>query len=80
MTYRPHIFRIERSKPFKGVKETSFDFRLGFALSNGPHLHRAYLVTVPFDLILAVYQSNLLEKIINRKYFVQLEKKSLSAK
>ena len=35
-------------------QEASYNFRLGFALSNGPHLHRAYLVTVPFDLILAV--------------------------
>ena len=31
---------------------------LGFALSNGPHLHRAYLVTIPFDLILAVQVSS----------------------
>ena len=27
---------------------------MDFALSNRPHLHRAYLVTIPFDLILAV--------------------------
>ena len=27
-------------------QEASYNFRLGFALSNRPHLHRAYLVTV----------------------------------
>ena len=35
-------------------QKASYNFRLGFVLSNGPHLHKAYLVTVPFDLILAV--------------------------
>ena len=34
---------------------TSYNFRLGFALSNRHHLHRAYLVTVRFHLILSVY-------------------------
>ena len=37
-------------------QEASYNFRVGFALSNGPHLHRAYLVTVLFDLILAVFR------------------------
>ena len=46
---------------------TSYTFRLGFALSNGPHLHRAYLVTVPFDLILAVYVLELpIYSLLNR--------------
>ena len=35
----------------------SYNFRLGFALSNRHHLHRAYLVTVRFHLILSVYLS-----------------------
>ena len=36
-------------------QEARYNFRLGFALSNRPHLHRASLVTVPFILILAVH-------------------------
>ena len=36
-------------------QKSSYNFRLDFDLSNGPHVHRAYLVTVPFDLILAVF-------------------------
>ena len=27
-------------------QKASYNFRLGFVLSDGPHLHRAYLVTV----------------------------------
>ena len=42
-------------KKYTKNQEDSYNFRLGFALSNGPHLHRAYLVTVRFDLILAVF-------------------------
>ena len=41
-------------KKYIRYQEASYNFSLGFALSNGPNLHRAYLVTVPFDLILAV--------------------------
>ena len=41
-------------KKYTKYHEASYNFRLGFALSNGPHLHRDYSVTVPFDLILAV--------------------------
>ena len=37
---------------------TSNNFRLGFALSNRHHLHRAYLVTVRFHLILSVHVPN----------------------
>ena len=37
------------------VQEVSSILRVGFALSKWPHLHRAYVVTVPFILILAVY-------------------------
>ena len=43
----------------------SYNFRLGFALSNGPHLHSAYLVTVPFDLILAVLHESNESRMIN---------------
>ena len=58
LTYRPKIFSIKSSKPFKKVynkyQETSYKFRLGFALSNRPHLLRAYIVRVLFDLTVAV--------------------------
>ena len=42
-------------KKYTKNQKASYDFRLGLAQSNGPHLHMAYLVTVPFILILAVY-------------------------
>ena len=35
-------------------QEASYNFRLGFALSNRAHFHRVYLVTVRFHLILSV--------------------------
>ena len=35
-------------------QEDSNNFRIDFALSKRPHLHRAYLVIVRFNLILAV--------------------------
>ena len=37
------------------VQEVSSIKRVDFALLKGPHLHRAYLVTVLFDMILSVY-------------------------
>ena len=37
------------------VQEAGSILRIGFALLKWPHLHRVYLVTVPFILILAVY-------------------------
>ena len=33
-------------KKYFKYQKTSYNFRLGFALSNRPHLHRTYLVTV----------------------------------
>ena len=33
-------------KNYTKNQEASYNFRLGFALSNRPHLHRAYVVTV----------------------------------
>ena len=36
------------------IQEASYNFGFGFALSNRPHLHRAYFVNVVFDLILAI--------------------------
>ena len=41
------------------VQEASSIFRVDFALSKLPHLHRAYLVTVLFDLILSVHSAYL---------------------
>ena len=35
-------------------QDGSYNFRLGFALSNRSHLHRAYLVIVRFRVILTV--------------------------
>ena len=52
-------------KKYTKYQENSNNCRLGFALSNGPHLHRAYLVTVPFDLILAVKCLLFVKKINN---------------
>ena len=45
-------------------QETSYNFRLGFALSNRFHLHRAYLVTILFILILAVFSQHTLANCI----------------
>ena len=48
---------IKDLNPFKivwKVQEASSHFRMVFACLNWPHLHRAYVVTVPFILILAV--------------------------
>ena len=42
-------------KKYLKSQEASSILRVGFALSKWPHLHRAYVVTVPFILILAVY-------------------------
>ena len=42
-------------KRYDKYHETSCNFRLGFALSNRPHLHRAYLVNVGFHLISSVH-------------------------
>ena len=39
---------------YKKYQDTSYSFRLGFVLSKRPHLHRAYLVRVPFSLDLSV--------------------------
>ena len=41
-------------KKYTKNQEVCYDFWLGFALSNRPHLHGAYSVTVPLILILAV--------------------------
>ena len=41
-------------KKYTKNEEASYNLRLGFALSKRPQLHRAYLVTVQFHLILAV--------------------------
>ena len=39
-------------------QKTSIILRVGFALSKWPHLHRAYVVIVPFILNSAVYKWN----------------------
>ena len=46
-------------KKYAKYQEASSILKVGFALSKWPHLHRAYVVTVPFILILAVYNLSL---------------------
>ena len=41
-------------KKYAKYQEASSILKMGFALSKRPHLHGAYVVTVPFILILAV--------------------------
>ena len=53
----PKFSALKDLNPFKTVykiQEASSILKVGFALSKWPHLHRAYVVTVPFILILAV--------------------------
>ena len=50
----PKLRVLEDLSHFK-KQEASNNFRLGFALSRRPHLHRAYLVTVCRVLIMTVY-------------------------
>ena len=45
---------LNRFKKYAKYQEASSILWVGFALSKWPHLHRAYVVTVPFILILAV--------------------------
>ena len=45
---------LNRLKKYVKYQEVSSILKMGFALSKWPHLHRAYVVTVPFILILAV--------------------------
>ena len=42
-------------KKYTKNQEDSYNFRLGFALSNRPHLHRAYVVTIYNQNFIAVY-------------------------
>ena len=54
----PKFSALKDLNPFKTVskvQEASSILRVVFALSKWPHLHRAYLVTVRFHLILAVH-------------------------
>ena len=41
-------------------QEASYNFKLGFALSNRPHFNSVYLVRVPFLTSIAVSQTNLM--------------------
>ena len=51
-------------KKYVKNQEDSYNFKLGFALSNRPHLHRAYIVTVYDQNFIAVPQNkaNLMPK------------------
>ena len=46
---------LNRFFKYAKYQEASIILWVGFALSKWPHLHRAYVVTVPFILILAVH-------------------------
>ena len=41
-------------KKYTKNQEASYNFTLGYALSNRPHLHKAYSLTVRFHLISSV--------------------------
>ena len=45
---------LNLSKKYTKNQEDSYNFRLGFALSNRPYLHRAYVVTVYNQNFIAV--------------------------
>ena len=45
---------LNRFKKYAKHQEASSILWVGFSFSKLPHLHRAYVVTVPFILILAV--------------------------
>ena len=45
---------LNRLKKYVKYQEASSILRMSFALSKWPHLHKAYVVTVPFIQILAV--------------------------
>ena len=42
-------------KRYIQYQETSYNFRLGFALSNRPHFNSTHLLRVPFSSSIAVY-------------------------
>ena len=57
-------------KKYAKYQEGSGILKMGFALSKWPHLHRAYLVSVPFILILAVYDTiPTVRKMKSKTYF-----------
>ena len=45
---------LNRLKECVKIQKASYDFKLGFALSNRPHLNSVYLVRVPFLTGIAV--------------------------
>ena len=54
----PKFSALKDLNPFKTmykIQEASSILKVGFARFKWPYLHRAYLATVPFILILAVY-------------------------
>ena len=50
-------------KRYIKYQETSYNFRLGFALSNRPHFNSTYLLRVPFSSGIAVYWKEKFTKI-----------------
>ena len=62
LTYRFYIILWKDLNPLSlyEVHKSGSNLRIAFALLKLPHLHRAYLVTVRFGLILPVQGLNLL--------------------
>ena len=63
----PTFSGLKDLNPFKAfykIQEASSILKVGFAPLKWPYLHRAYVVTVPFILILAV----ILIMVLNAKY------------
>ena len=46
---------LNSSKKSAKIQKASYNFKLGFALSNRPHFNSVYLVWVPFLTGIAVY-------------------------
>ena len=61
-------------KKYTKNQEASYNFRLGFVLSNRPHLHRAYLIIVQYHLILAVVLFRCTSEISVTNQFIFLKK------
>ena len=52
----PTITDLNLLKKYTKNQEPSYKYRLGFALSNRPHLHRAYLLPLCKQMSIAVHQ------------------------
>ena len=68
----PKFSALKDLNPFKTmyeIQKASSILKVGFARFKWPYLHRAYLVTVPFILILAVYNAYSMSKSSSQSEF-----------